>query len=110
MKDGLSINADNKTSLATSMDSLAQAYAVEREKAARRKLVRQLASPLCMVFHINPNEQALVITLSNGSANNNLGALKCWIELKLDDENTAEEAAFLENELARALNDITSSM
>lgn len=110
MKDGLSINADNKTSPATSIDSLAQAYAVEREKAARRKLVRQLASHLCMVFHINPNEQALVITLSDGSVNNNLGALKYWIELKLDDENTADEAAFLENELARALNDINSSM
>lgn len=104
------LDVDNNDDKTSSVDHMVQACAAEREKAARRKIVAQLASHLCMVFHINPNEQALVITLCGGNASSNLGALKYWVEMKLTDKNKAEGAAFWESELARVLNEIANSI
>lgn len=50
MTDHLSLNGDNKITPTTSLNSLTRACQIEREKAARRKFVRQLASHLSMVF------------------------------------------------------------
>lgn len=101
MKDGLSINCAGTTALATGLNPLAQAYQIECEKSKRRKVVQQLASHLSMVFYINPDEQALVLTLCGGHVKNNLEALKCWIETRLTDDNNEEQASFWESELSR---------
>ena len=111
MTDHLSPNGDNKIIPTTSLNSLARACQTEREKAARRKFVRQLASHLSMVFYINPQEQMLVITLcGGGSARNNLEALSRWIDTKLTDENANEKAEFWEGELVSVLSEIVNPL
>jgi hypothetical protein len=103
------LNPDSKGGTPTNVERIIQACEVERKKAVRRKFVAQLASHLCMVFHINPNEQALVMTLCAGNADNNREALKFWVETKLTDENKAEGMAYWEGLLARLLNGIGDS-
>ena len=59
------------------------------------------------MFHINPNEQVLVMTLCHGSACNNLEAVKCWIDGELADENKDEKVEYWEGQLSKVLNELT---
>lgn len=105
MKGGLSIACTEagKETTATSFNPLTQICQIECEKSKRRKIARQLASHLSIVFYINPDEQALVYTLCGGHVKNNLEAIKRWVETKLNDENSEEHASFWESELTRVL-------
>ena len=100
------LNQNNKGGKSSTVERIIQACSAEQEQAARRKTINQLAAHLCMVFHINPNEQALVMILCGGNACNNLKAVKSWLDGKLHDGNKGEKVGYWEGELSKALSQI----
>ena len=81
------------------------ALEAEQQKAALNKQVRQLAAHLVMKFNINGHDQSLVMSLSDGSVNNNLEAVKFWLA-KQSVNNAGASKEFWENQLGRTLSDI----
>ena len=65
------------------------ALEAEQQKAALKRQVNQLAAHLVMKFNINGHDQSLVLTLCDGSANNNLEAVKVWVAKQLIDDSCA---------------------
>ena len=103
------LNSSDKNGKSPMVEKMIQACAVERAKAVRRKQINQLAAHLCMVFHINPNEQALVMTLCGGNACNNLESVKSWLDGNLHDSNKGERFGYWEGELSKVLSNLSAT-
>ena len=79
------------------------AVAAERKKAARIRLVNKLAAHLIPALHVNPSDLSFVFSLSDGSENNNLAAVKFWLECNLSNDNADENIHYWELKLAKKL-------
>ena len=81
------------------------ALQAEQQKAALKKRVNQLAAHLVMKFNINGHDKSLVLSLSDGSVNNNLEAVKFWLTKQLVN-NAPVDREYWESRLERTLSEI----
>ena len=84
---------------------LMQALQAQQQKTAMNKQINQLAAHLVMKFNINSHDKSLVLSLSDGSVNNNLGAIKCWLANQLVN-NEPVDKQYWESRLERTLSEI----
>ena len=84
---------------------LMSALQAQQKKAAINKQISQLAAHLVMKFNINGHDNSLVLSLSDGSVNNNLEAIKFWLAKQLVNDAPVDKQ-YWESCLERTLSNI----
>lgn len=84
---------------------LMSALQAQKKKAAINKQINQLAAHLVMKFNINGYDKSLVLSLSDGSVNNDLEAIKFWLANQLV-KNAPVDKQYWESRLERTLSEI----